>query len=72
MPINTGYAFGYVMSCTTPSIIVPSMVSLIERGYGKSIGVTPALIACATCDDIFCIINFGIYKTITYNINNLS
>ena len=72
MPIYVGYSLGYNLACISPSIIVPGLMSLNDRGYGKSKNIAGTLIAAGTFDDIICIICFGICKTIALNYGGFS
>lgn len=67
MPVYVGYVLGYNLSCISPSIVVPGLMSLNDRGFGKKKNVAGVLIASGTFDDIVCIICFGICKTIALN-----
>jgi Kef-type K+ transport system membrane component KefB len=67
MPMPFCFALGYICSCISPSVMVPGLINLTERGYGKEKGVVSSLIAAGTFDDIVCIILFGVCKTIAYN-----
>lgn len=62
-----GYVLGYNIACISPSILVPALMSLNDRGYGKKKNIAGTLIAAGTFDDIICIICFGICKTIVLN-----
>jgi hypothetical protein len=66
MPFGIAYTLGYTLSCISPSIIVPCIVGLIDRGYGKEKGIPTAIIAAATFDDILTIINNGICASIAF------
>jgi len=57
MPFGIAYTLGYTLSCISPSVLVPCLVTLLERGYGKKKGIPPAVIAAGTFDDILVIIN---------------
>jgi NhaP-type Na+/H+ or K+/H+ antiporter len=35
MPFSFCFALGYIISCISPSVMVPGLISLNERGYGK-------------------------------------
>lgn len=67
MPLVFGYALGFNLACISPSIIVPALMSLNEKGYGKKKRIASTLIAAGTFDDIIAIICFGICKTILLN-----
>ena len=47
--------------------MVPGLINLNERGYGREKGVISSLIAAGTFDNIICIICFGICKTVAYS-----
>lgn len=64
MPLAMGYVLGYNLACISPSIIVPGLMSLNDRGYGRKKNIAGTLIAAGTFDDIVCIICFSICKTI--------
>jgi solute carrier family 9B (sodium/hydrogen exchanger), member 1/2 len=66
MPFGISYTLGYTLSCISPSIIVPCIVGLIDRGYGKEKGIPTAIIAAATFDDILTIVNNGICASIAF------
>lgn len=72
MPINVGYTLGYNLACISPSIVVPGLMSLNDRGYGREKNFAGTLIASGTFDDIICIICFGICKAIALNSAGLS
>jgi solute carrier family 9B (sodium/hydrogen exchanger), member 1/2 len=65
MPINAGYCLGYCVASIAGSLVMPGMLSLIERGYGGGKGVPGILVGCCTFDNIAAIIFFGIVKAIT-------
>jgi NhaP-type Na+/H+ or K+/H+ antiporter len=67
MPLPMGYVLGYNLACISPSIIVPALMGLNEKGYGRKKNIAGTLIASGTFDDIVCIICFGICKTIVLN-----
>jgi NhaP-type Na+/H+ or K+/H+ antiporter len=67
MPLSMGYVLGYNLACISPSIVVPGLMSLNDRGYGKKKNIASTLIASGTFDDIICIICFSICKTIVLN-----
>jgi solute carrier family 9B (sodium/hydrogen exchanger), member 1/2 len=67
MPIVFCFAMGYIVSCISPSVMVPGLITLVQKGYGVERGVCGSLIAAGTFDDIVCIILFGVCKTVGYN-----
>jgi len=72
MPMSLCFAMAFTISCISPSVMVPGLINLNDKGYGKEKGIISSLIAAGTFDDIICIICFGICKTIAYNDENLS
>jgi NhaP-type Na+/H+ or K+/H+ antiporter len=73
MPFGIAYTLGYTLSCISPSVIVPCLVGLLERGYGKSKGIPTAIIAAGTFDDILTIVNNGICASIAFTkIDNIT
>lgn len=49
---------GAVLSAVSPAVVVPRMVSLIERKYGTKKAIPQMILAGASCDDIFVIVLF--------------
>lgn len=49
---------GAVLSAVSPAVVVPRMVSLIERKYGTNKAIPQMILAGASCDDIFVIVLF--------------
>jgi len=65
MPTEVAFSLGFCLACISPSIVVPGLMSLNDRGYGKKKNIAGILIASGTFDDIICIIVFSICKTIS-------
>jgi NhaP-type Na+/H+ or K+/H+ antiporter len=66
MPLPLSFALAYILACVSPSVMVPSLITLYQHGYGHTRGVINSLITAGTFDDIICIIIFGICKTVVY------
>lgn len=49
---------GAVLGAVSPAVVVPRMVSLIERRYGTKKAIPQMILAGASCDDIFVIVLF--------------
>ena len=49
---------GSVIAAVSPAVIVPRMISLMEKGYGTSKGIPQLILAGASVDDIFVIVVF--------------
>ena len=50
----------FVLGAVTPAVIVPSLLSLQNRGYGVAKGIPTLVIAAASCDDVLAISAFGV------------
>jgi len=64
MPISFGFCLAYSIGTMAAAIIVPGMLGLNDRGYGRSKGIPGALIAASTLDNILCLILFGVVDAI--------
>lgn len=49
---------GAVLGAVSPAVVVPRMVSLIERRYGTKKAIPQMILAGVSCDDIFVIVLF--------------
>lgn len=67
MPMSVAYCLGYCIATVGGSIVVPLMLSLAERGFGKDHGIPITLVACCTFENIAAIIFFGICKAIAFS-----
>eukprot|EP00347_Sterkiella_histriomuscorum_P000158 403376950 len=67
MPLIVCLCMGFILSAISPSVMVPGLMALSEKGYGKKKGIVSALIASGTFEDIYCIILFSIGKRILFN-----
>lgn len=54
-----GLLMGAVMAAVSPAIVVPRMVKLIDKGYGKDESVPQMVLAGASCDDVFVLVLFS-------------
>ncbi|XP_033644443.1 sodium/hydrogen exchanger 9B2-like [Asterias rubens] len=59
-PWAWGFMLGFVLGAVTPAVIVPSLLSLQNRGYGVTKGIPTLVIAAASCDDVLAISAFGV------------
>ena len=50
---------GAVMAAVSPAVVVPRMVRLMEEGWGTKQGIPQMVMAGASCDDIFVIVQIG-------------
>jgi NhaP-type Na+/H+ or K+/H+ antiporter len=54
---------GAVLSAVSPAVVVPRMVSLIEKERGTEKGVPQMILAGASCDDVFVLVLFSTFLT---------
>ncbi len=54
---------GAVLSAVSPAVVVPRMVSLIEKKRGTEKGIPQMILAGASCDDVFVIVLFSTFLT---------
>ena len=52
---------GFIIAAVSPAVIVPSMLSLIDRGIGNKKKVPTLILAGASIDDVFAITIFSIF-----------
>ncbi|MBN2268442.1 MAG: cation:proton antiporter [Acholeplasmataceae bacterium] len=66
---------GSMVAAVSPAIIVPRMIKLMERGYGKKKPIPQLILAGASIDDVFVIILFSSliqsYQTNSFSIQDL-
>ncbi|MGL5973548.1 MAG: cation:proton antiporter [Oscillospiraceae bacterium] len=55
---------GSVVAAVSPAIIVPKMLNLMEKGYGKEKSIPQLIMASASLDDIFVIILFTSFTSL--------
>ena len=64
MPTEVAFTLGFNLACISPSIVVPGLMTLNNKGYGRKKNIAGILIAAGTFDDIICIILFSVCKTV--------
>jgi len=64
---SVGFMLGFVLAAVSPAVIIPSLMSLSERGYGVAKGIPTLVIAACSADDVVAISGFGIFLGITFN-----
>ena len=57
----------FILSAVAPAVVVPSMLSLTERGYGTDQGIPTLVIAAARVDDILAITGFTILLGVAFS-----
>lgn len=55
------------MAAVSPAVVVPSLLSLKERGYGEDKGISTLVIAASSVDDIAAISAFGVFLGIIFS-----
>lgn len=55
---------GAVVAAVSPAVIVPSMLRIMEKGYGRQRRVPQLILAGASLDDIFVIVLFSSFLTL--------
>lgn len=63
---------GAMLAAVSPAVIVPKMLGLMERGYGRNKSIPQLIMAGASADDIYAIVLFtafiGVYKGGTFDV----
>lgn len=60
-----GSVIGAVMAAVSPAVVVPRMLRLQEEGYGTARGIPQMITAGASCDDVFVIVLFTAFLSMT-------
>ena len=55
----------FMIAAVSPAVIVPSMLDLIEQGYGKKNEVPSIVLAGASADDVFAITFFSVFLSLS-------
>lgn len=55
---------GAVLAAVSPAVVVPRMVSLIEKRYGTDKAIPQMILSGASCDDIFVIVLFTTFLNV--------
>lgn len=56
-----GGILGFIIAAVSPAVVVPSMLELKEKGFGKKKEVPTLVLAGASVDDVFAITIFGVF-----------
>lgn len=70
MPFTLALALGYILSAVSPAIVVPSMISLKNLGYGAERGIPTLVMAAASFDDLAAITGFTVSIGIALDSNS--
>ncbi|KAK9510603.1 hypothetical protein O3M35_005349 [Rhynocoris fuscipes] len=55
------FLLGFLLSAVSPAVVVPTLLSLKEQGYGEDKGIGTLVLAASSIDDICSISVFGIF-----------
>lgn len=69
---NEALLLGSVISAVSPAVIVPRMINLIEKGYGKEHCVPQTILAGASADDVYVIVLFSSFTALVSDNNSVS
>ena len=58
---------GFVMAAVSPAVVVPSVLTLQEAGYGVEKGIPTMILAASSLDDVLAICGFGVASGIAYS-----
>merc|ERR1711997_53599 len=67
LPWTVGFMLGFVLAAVSPAVIIPSLMSLSQRGFGVAKGIPTLVIAACSADDVVAISGFGIFFGLTFN-----
>eukprot|EP00347_Sterkiella_histriomuscorum_P004939 403358501 len=67
MPLGFSFCMAYAIGTIGGAILVPGMLSLNDKGYGKAKSIPGTMIAASTFDNIICLILFGIVNAVAMN-----
>ena len=59
--------FSFLLSSVAPAIVVPSMLSLKERGYGLKKGIPTLVIAASSVDSVLALTGFSVILTVNFS-----
>lgn len=55
---------GFIIAAVSPAVVVPTMLELKEKGFGKKKDVPTLVLAGASLDDVFAITIFGVFASL--------
>eukprot|EP01029_Cantina_marsupialis_P028739 TRINITY_DN777947_c0_g1_i1.p1 TRINITY_DN777947_c0_g1~~TRINITY_DN777947_c0_g1_i1.p1 ORF type:complete len:471 (+),score=153.75 TRINITY_DN777947_c0_g1_i1:278-1690(+) len=67
MPWKWGLMLGFVISAVSPAVVVPSLLSLQDAGYGVEKGIPTLVLAAASFDDVISISAFGAFLGLAFS-----
>lgn len=54
------------LAATSPAVTIPTMISLIKKGYGSDSGVPTVVLASAAIDNLICLTLTNIFLSIAF------
>ncbi|XP_078495074.1 sodium/hydrogen exchanger 9B2-like [Ciona intestinalis] len=66
-PWEWGFLLGFVLGAVTPAVIVPSLLTLQQKGLGVKKGIPTLVIAASSFDDVLAISGFSVVLGITFS-----
>ena len=66
-PWTVSFMLGFILAAVSPAVIIPSLMSLSQRGYGVAKGIPTLVIAACSADDVVAISGFGIFLGLTFS-----
>lgn len=67
LPILASGMLGFIVAAVSPAVVVPSMLSFLERGLGTVKGIPTLLMAGASADNVIAITIFSVFLGIYLN-----
>jgi NhaP-type Na+/H+ or K+/H+ antiporter len=64
LPLYAAGMLGFIIAAVSPAVVVPSMLELREKGFGKKKGIPTLILAGASVDDIIAITIFGVFASL--------
>lgn len=61
------YFFRFVLAAVSPAVVIPSMITLQQKGLGVTKGIPTLVVAAASVDDILAISMFGVLLGISFS-----
>lgn len=63
---------GLLLGAVSPALVIPCLLDLEKRGYGRNKGVHTLVIAASAVDDIGCIAAFGVVASLIFSTGSIS
>lgn len=64
LPIFISGMLGFIIAAVSPAVVVPSMLELRDKNFGKKKGIPTLILAGASLDDIITITIFGVFASL--------